>query len=326
MRTPTGLLLPLAALLLATPALANDSTATLSAGGLRFKQTTAIVMAEENLVIRSKPEGRDDSVFEIVIDYVFRNETAQDISETIAFPMPVEPAECERNDGEYADFDRHSFRVAVDGRAVASRPQYIARIGERDVSAALQKLGLSAALLDAGYAKLPAAMQEKLVKAGLASAEYECTKWSTQWVYVWQQQFPAGRDLRVHHRYEPAAGGAVNSNYLQPEARRPGKPDPAPEWKEGWQQDVKRYCMGTEEQKRFRHTPTYRNVAYILKTGANWAGPIRQFRLRIETARPEEKISLCWQGIRKVSPTAYEAVKTDFTPHQDLDILFYTPD
>ncbi|MBE9608273.1 DUF4424 family protein [Chitinilyticum piscinae] len=314
-------------LLISAQALANDSTATLTAGGLRLKQTDAIAMAEEILQIRSLPEGKADADFEIVVDYLFRNVTAQPVQETIAFPMPEQPGECTQNQGDQAHFDRRSFRLTVDGQPVATRQQLQARLeGRGDITAALFKLGLTPAQLESAYASLPGSLQRKLVKAGFASAEDECNRWSTQWVYVWEQTFPPGRDLRVHHRYVPAAGGAANANYVPPDERGSGKALPPLAYPEGWQHNVASYCMGSTEQQRFRRVPAYRNVGYVLKTGANWAGPIRQFTLRIQTAQPEEKISLCWQGISKVSPTVYESVKRDFMPQQDLDILFYTPD
>ena len=39
----------------------------------------------------------------------------------------------------------------------------------------------------------------------------------------------------------------------------------------------------------------YRELGYILKTGANWAKPIADFTLTIE--RPKDQIvSFCWKG------------------------------
>ena len=65
-----------------------------------------------------------------------------------------------------------------------------------------------------------------------------------------------------------------------------------------------------------------REVHYVLKTGANWAGPIRFFRLIIDKKRADDLVSLCWRGLKKVSPTRFVFTTRDFTPKRDLKILF----
>ena len=67
------------AALSAGAALANDTTAERAAGGLVFKQTADIDMVSEDLYV---------SVDRIRVAYVFRNRRPQDITVTVAFPMP----------------------------------------------------------------------------------------------------------------------------------------------------------------------------------------------------------------------------------------------
>ena len=69
----------LAALLPATPVAANDGFGGLSATGLTFGQTEAVVMEEEDLFI---------SLDKIAVSYVFRNVTAQDVTGEVIFPLP----------------------------------------------------------------------------------------------------------------------------------------------------------------------------------------------------------------------------------------------
>ena len=72
----------LAALLgaaLAGPAIANDSTAELAAGGLVLTRTDAIVMKSEDLYI---------SADEVRVRYVFLNTSGKDVTTRVAFPMP----------------------------------------------------------------------------------------------------------------------------------------------------------------------------------------------------------------------------------------------
>jgi hypothetical protein len=68
-----------------------------------------------------------------------------------------------------------------------------------------------------------------------------------------------------------------------------------------------------------------RRLAYILTTGANWAGPIGRFHLTIDKGAPENLVSLCAPDIRRVSETRFELERTRFTPRSDLRVLFLTP-
>ena len=65
--------------LLCSPALANDSSATLAAGGLQLVKSDDIAMESEQLYISSQ---------RISVDYVFKNNSAVDIKTWVAFPLP----------------------------------------------------------------------------------------------------------------------------------------------------------------------------------------------------------------------------------------------
>ena len=70
-------------------------------------------------------------------------------------------------------------------------------------------------------------------------------------------------------------------------------------------------------------------VSYVLKSGANWKGPIKDFRLVIEKDKPDNLLSFCGTGVKKISPTRFEMRKTNFEPSADLDILiveFFDPE
>ncbi len=89
-----------------TAAVANDSTATLGAGGIEFTKNASIAMEQEDLFISTE---------QIRVKYIFRNNSAQDITTRVAFPVPEFP---ENPDGDIA-MDTHSdnpllFAVQVD--------------------------------------------------------------------------------------------------------------------------------------------------------------------------------------------------------------------
>jgi hypothetical protein len=62
-------------------------------------------------------------------------------------------------------------------------------------------------------------------------------------------------------------------------------------------------------------------IGYVLKTGANWKGPIGDFHVVIDKGKPDSLVSVCGQDVRKVSFTQFEMRRTNFTPRSDLDIL-----
>jgi hypothetical protein len=65
-------------------------------------------------------------------------------------------------------------------------------------------------------------------------------------------------------------------------------------------------------------------ISYILKTGGNWAGPIKAFRLVVDKGSPDNLISFCGNGVKKISATQFEMRQSDFTPTADLDVLILT--
>jgi hypothetical protein len=65
-------------------------------------------------------------------------------------------------------------------------------------------------------------------------------------------------------------------------------------------------------------------ISYILKTAANWSGPIKAFHLVVDKQYPDNLVSFCGQGVRKTGPPTFEMTKTNFTPTEDLSILILT--
>ena len=64
-----------------------------------------------------------------------------------------------------------------------------------------------------------------------------------------------------------------------------------------------------------------RRISYVLKTGANWAGPIKAFHLVVDKGQADRIVSFCGDGVKKISPTVFEVRASDFTPTHDLNIL-----
>ena len=72
--------------------------------------------------------------------------------------------------------------------------------------------------------------------------------------------------------------------------------------------------------------PSGSSVTYnTLTTGANWAGPIKHFRMVVDKGAPENLVSFCGDGIKKISPTEFEVYQQDFVPTSNLRVLFLSP-
>ena len=66
---------------------------------------------------------------------------------------------------------------------------------------------------------------------------------------------------------------------------------------------IDRIAAGTEGNvQKLRE----RRITYVLKTGANWAGPIKDFKVVIDKGLPERLVSFCLDNVKKISPTAFE--------------------
>jgi hypothetical protein len=64
-----------------------------------------------------------------------------------------------------------------------------------------------------------------------------------------------------------------------------------------------------------------RRIDYVLETGANWAGPIKSFRLVVDKGRVDRLVSFCFDNVKKISPTTFEARAENFVPTRNLKIL-----
>ncbi|HEX8240528.1 MAG TPA: DUF4424 domain-containing protein [Allosphingosinicella sp.] len=304
----------LAALALAAPAAANDSTAEHAAGGLVLTRTADIDMVSEDLFV---------SAAEVKVRYVFRNRSPREIRTLVAFPMPDRDLNEEREmDVAYPS----GFATRVDGRAVKMKVERKAMVGSVDHSALLRSLGLA---FDAGseaLRRLKPADKGKLVRLGLAVSDQSSGQaaetylepiWSVRESWYWEQLFPPGRDLVVEHRYVPGTGGSVDAALGYPEFRS------SPEGRAM----IRDYCVdsaflaGLDRLRRRSPATPEQRIGYILTTGGNWRSPIGDFRLVVDKGSPSNLVSFCGEGVRKISPTRFEIRRKNWRPDRDLKIL-----
>ena len=328
----TVLALALASLL-AAPALANDSTAELAAGGLVLTRTDAIEMRSEDLFISEQA---------VKVRYVFVNTSGAPVTTRVAFPMPdIGGEEFYFHDTSIPNRDDPAnfldFRTTADGKPVKMAVEQRAFVGGVDRTAWLTAHGIPLALqVDGAIAKLdvlPKAARDEAIALGLAVPdEYDQGKgwerhlnpaWILKTTFHWEQTFPAGKPVVVEHRYRPAVGGSVGTMVGSP----------------GYMADAEgaaqraRYCIdagflaAVDKARKGQDYPpfTETRIAYVLKTGGNWARPIGDFHLTIDKGAAANLVSFCASGVKKTGPTRFEVHKTNWRPERDLWILILKP-
>jgi len=295
---------------------ANDSTAKLGAGGPVFSRNDDVEMTSEDLFVSRE---------EVIVDYKFHNRSSRDVTSLVAFPLP---------DLEYqADVDVGipspdsvnfvDFVTLVDGRRIEADVELKSNLQGVDKTEELKRLGMplnpyeaSSVINAASKSVLDQMRQENLLD------ENNQPLWKLKTVFYWQQTFPKDRTIEISHRYKPIAGGSVMTSIHQ----IPTNAD--------MREAYKKYCVEPslidtvnrsikpgEDYPRFGEL----NVEYILTTGANWASPIRHFRLVVDKGSPRNLVSFCGEGVRKIGPTRFEIIATDFVPKQNLNVLILTP-
>lgn len=306
---------------LAPGAGANDSSAELAAGGIRLVPNWDIRMEREDLYL--SPE-------EVRVRYVFRNTTDEPIRLLVAFPLPdVDMSELFDAPIDIPDADADNFvdfRVTVNGVAVEPAVEQRAIAQGIDRSDMLRELGIPLnPFAQATYDALEAvdsATRADLVRLGIAHS-YEphdplAPFWTLRTVFHWEQDFAPGTETIVEHSYRPVVGQSFFGTFV---------------FENDYSGHVERYCIdrSTEAGIRKRLADTgadyliEHRLGYILTTARNWQGPIGTFRLVIDKTDPSWLVSLCIDGIRKIGPTQFEFVASDFIPEEDLKVLFLAP-
>jgi hypothetical protein len=317
-------------LLDAAAADANDSTAELATGGLAYVMTDEVEMQSEDLFI---------SMQEVRVRYEFVNTSDHDVTTLVAFPMPDIKGDIDFLESVPVDDPVNflGFKTTVDGKPVGTKAQQRVSALGIDQTAYLQKLGVPLApQLDAtreALDQLPRSDWSDLVGRGLAGIdEYDAGSgmeqhltplWLLSTAFYWEQTFPAGRTVIVEHRYQPSVGATAGLSFGYAEARS-----------EPWFKDYQRkYCIepsflaAVDRSRDPEAGDAYmeNRIDYILKTASNWEGSIQKFHVVIDKGAPENLVSFCGEGVKKIGPTEFEVTKTDFDPQDDLAILILTP-
>ena len=316
------------ALVASLPAYANDTTVQLTTGGLEFVVNNDIEMLSEDLFISTQ---------EIRVVYEFRNNGKTDQNVLVGFPMPdITPnwwSDSAFPDGSSENlFD---FKTTFDGAPVDATLHAYAYAAGVDRSDYLRGIGLSLLSFEdstrAATDQLDPAIQAEMLHLGLIvpegydaedGADHYWPNWTYRATYTWEANFPAGKTVKVEHRYKPSVGGTVAVSLL---GEVTDEYDPSAAY-------VK-YCPDEAFKNAIRKTlvdkdepwsaPFYEQwISYILTTGGNWSGgAIAKFKLTVDKGEERNLISFCGDNVKKVGPTTFEMNATDFYPEKEIDIL-----
>ena len=317
----------LAVLVLNAPCLANDTMAEMKTGGLVYVQSEDVVMEKEDLFL---------SMAEVRVDYVFRNTSDHDVEGVVAFPMPdlVGSPESMADTGDTETDNFLGFSVTQDGQDITPQlDQHVVAMSidrTEDLRAAgIPLLPFAEKTVEAIAAASAQTRQDLVAKGLVLASSYEqdgkrVTEYTPVWTlrstYWWKTVFPKSGTVRVSHRYKPSVGGTVGlSSY---DGATP----------EGVERNAQ-YCVDKDFAKTAVRIgkaheagkgPYYTEnwMSYVLSTGANWSGPIGHFSLTVDKGAPDNFVSFCGAGVKKVGPTTFRMEATDFNPEKDIDILF----
>jgi hypothetical protein len=320
------------------PASANDSSAAIGLGGLELTRNDAISMDSEELYLSRE---------KVVVKYRFTNTSTKNVETLVSFPLPIIPGGIEGylGDMSYPTWKTDlNFKTLVDGEPVQlEMREVVSLIGDpksSDIGAELQKLGWpirwweNAGILEKLQALSPAEKASAVAKGYLIKekeTDFYNPNWQIQTHVTRKQIFPAGKTITVEHSYKPVMGGSVGGMLMKQYRTRKDS---------GFAEYAKAYCMDKAFLKGFdgkmdaqKKSAKARGddgnygmfiehwLDYVLKSGANWKGPIKDFRLVVDKGKADNLVSFCMEGVKKIGPTQFEVRKSNFEPAKDLNVL-----
>jgi hypothetical protein len=341
------------------PALADDSAASIAAGGLVPRREMRIVMAKEVLQI---------SPTKVTVDYDFRNDSDQNVTTEVAFPVP--PYENEYPEEDVAEQSFQSFQLWVDGKPVHFDVEAKATLEGKDVTQDLTAnhidiptFGHFTDWVDASYTeqattqdfdRLSKPVKDQILKAGLFEDEgggFIRALWTANVQYHWTQTFPAHSTIHIRHEYTPVEGSELMpldtlKDALNPPGARPtSKPTSADEKQYASDQLelLKSFCPdasllreivqrveANDPQNGVFALPHW--VDFILTTANTWKQPIEDFILIIERGKPDDMengqmlISFCSPqnaNVDKLDADHFQVHLANFVPTAELRIGFF---
>lgn len=343
---------------------ANDSAASIGAGGIQFEKTKGLVMEKENLFISKDL---------VKVAYVFKNITDKDIMIEVFFPLPVQSdvsaqdswdkeiladmvsstkrINPEHDTSQYLErAPFNNFSLMVNGQKRPFKTQTRALQKGEDITSLFKKnnLPISPVLATCAYAmdehddKACGKRLKRYKELALLSPNNKVL-WEKQVHYHWTQTFPKGQKTHIEHSYRPARGSfflqpdpekSLGENLVEQIISRARHMQESCAWS-----SIKNVHFPAWLANEFQHMPKskksadghmimFYEVDYILTTGANWDGPIRDFTLTIEYPKGGAVASCAVFDFAPPINTGKNTLQfhaKNFTPTRELKVLFGEP-
>jgi len=323
-------LLLMLSLTVSSPLLADDGAASIAAGGIVvMKQEPRIVMAKEVLNI---------SATKVVVNYDFRNDSSDDITTEVAFPIPAYELNIDGASPDKQGFD--DFKLWIDRQPTKFITATRAFVGERDITDSLSKLHVDAGSFghfvwnnDANSHKygpnyldldrlsklqLARLSQEKII----SNVDEHEPLWRVEKKYHWSQTFPAHAVVHIRHEYTPVIGNTNSASYGLLQAKE--DPDSAKELATICIDPALRRTLLKHVGDAKTSVPVF-FVDFILTTANTWKTPIEDFTLNVERFQAkgadQSFVSFCWDGsIQKIDPNNFTMHVNNLIPKKELRI------
>ena len=296
------------------------------------------------------------SLSKVVVDYDFRNDSDEDVTTEVAFPIPAYENGPDQRTPEESSFS--DFHLTVDGRPVTSQADVKAFLKKRDVTEILRADRIDIATFghwdwknnrNPEFSRLSKPEQTRLVKLGLFDADEPWGNWSVHLQYHWTQRFAARTIVHIRHEYSPVVGFTQFSQAAVDNAMKGGTNAGIPEELA----DLRTLCMDrqflealskgtreslaqakTDEERLFAGVLYPSWVDFILTSANTWKQPIEDFTMIVERPKPKTGdktlVSFCapeHADVLKMDADHFQVHLTNLIPKAELHIgLFEVPE
>lgn len=326
-------------------ALAGNSAAAISAGGLVPRSSAHIAIAKEVVRISDR---------KVIVEYDLRNDSPGDITSDLEFPVPSYQNQWDAMDPAAQAF--RSLKIWADGQPVKYEAEATADLDGIDITKTLEKAHIDVAtfghldlgrdqhgaqrkVFSADYERLTPKQRRHLRSEGIYKGSEGYTLYTVHLDYHWAQTIPAHSTVHIRQEYVPVVGftqAPPQADALQAALTANTKAMQDTEHPLGG------FCTDTrfvrtlmDAQRIFAQSwgqgilPHW--VDFNLLADGAWRKPIEDFTLVVDAPQPENGqqtlVSFCAPGvIEKGDGDRPQVHLTNYTPGADLHIgFFYAP-
>jgi hypothetical protein len=298
----------------------------------------------------------------IVVDYDFRNDSDQDVTTEVAFPIP--PYKNEFPEGDIKSQSFKNFQLWVDGKPIHYESEVKATLNGKDVTGWLEADHIDiptfghfddttenaqgeGQVLVPDLTRLSKNAQRRLIKEGIFE-DQGGTMFSLYTVhlqYHWAQTFPAHSTVHIRHEYTPVVGFEMMTLETFKDSSHHTEPEGNDESTRAQRQDIQLlngFCPDPSLLRSAIHSieaaPSESGpyayphwIDFILTSANTWKQPIEDFTLIVERGKPEAGnsrtfVSFCSPQnapVEKLDADHFQVHLANFVPSAELHIGYF---